>query len=300
MRKPISARRLLGIDSFAGYRSGITDGRLVIMKTPDISGQSKLGLGGHSYIEPLGNDPQPSFEEQCAIVSTCIDSGIPLFDTTYYQERVALGKVMQALGRRNEAEVTAWNFFKQPGREDELVSYTPYEPQHIDEILRELRTDHIDVLVIHAHEDADKLQQEMELARRWMDEGKVHRAGLGMARVDTLRSLSTGHPVSCVLAPYSAFNREAADTFTQAKGMGLTTVAMSPFIRGWKLDEIEGEKAAVADILLRWVTSQDIVDRVIVSMRRPEWVRANLTAVDQGPLTAEEEAQLAEWVERAS
>ncbi len=30
--------------------------------------KSKLGLGGHSFIEALGNDPVASFEEQCSIV----------------------------------------------------------------------------------------------------------------------------------------------------------------------------------------------------------------------------------------
>ena len=77
---------------------------------------SKLGLGGHSFIEQLGNDPRASFEEQCGLVSACLDSGIRLIDTTYYQERVALGKVLQHLGRRNEAEIMAWNFFQQTSR----------------------------------------------------------------------------------------------------------------------------------------------------------------------------------------
>ncbi len=45
----------------------------------------KLGLGGHSYIAHLGNDPPASFEEQCALVAACLDTGIHLLDTTYYR-----------------------------------------------------------------------------------------------------------------------------------------------------------------------------------------------------------------------
>jgi hypothetical protein len=37
---------------------------------------SRLVLGGHSFIEPLGNDPEPPFDEQCAIVTACLDQGI--------------------------------------------------------------------------------------------------------------------------------------------------------------------------------------------------------------------------------
>lgn len=124
---------------------------------------SKLGLGGHSFIEELGNDPHASFEEQCAIVSACLDKGIRLIDTTYYQERIALGKVLQRLGRRNEAEIMAWNFYKQPGKEHQLVGYTPLEPYHIEPMLEELKTDYIDNLVIHAHGDIVKLGRKWSL-----------------------------------------------------------------------------------------------------------------------------------------
>ena len=48
---------------------------------------------------------------------------------------------------------------------------------------------------------------------------------------------------------------------------------MSPFIRGWKLDAIGGDTPEVAAILLRWMVTQPVVDRVIVSMRKPAWCR---------------------------
>ena len=260
--------------------------------------QSKLGLGGHSYIEQLGNDPQASFEEQCALVAACLDHGINLLDTTYYQERIALGKVLRELGRRDEAQVMAWNFFKQPGKENDLVPWTPYEPQHIDIMLSELQTDRIDVLVIHAEDDPEKIRRGMELARQWRGEGKVLQVGLGMAQPAHLEALPSDHPFRYVLAPYNAFNQAAAETFGRARAMEWGVIAMSPFIRGWKLDEIGGDKAEVSSILLRWVATQDLVDRVIVSMRRKEWVTANLEALERGPLTAEEQARLQEWIGR--
>ncbi len=258
--------------------------------------QSKLALGGHSYIEQLGNDPAASFEEQCALVAACLDHGIRLLDTTYYQERVALGKVLRELGRRDEAQVTAWNFFKQPGKENDLVPWTPYAPEHVDVMLSELQTGRIDLLVIHAEDDQEQLWRGMELASRWRGEGKVRQVGLGMAQLAHLEALPPDHPFSYVLAPYNAFNRGAAETFARAREMGLGVIAMSPFIRGWKLDEIGGDKAEVAAMLLRWVAWQELVDRVVVSMRRKAWVAANLTALEQGPLTAEEQARVEAWV----
>ena len=258
----------------------------------------KLGLGGHSYIAQLGNDPLASFEEQCALVAACLDAGIRLLDTTYYQERIALGQVLQHIGRRDEATVTAWNFFKHPGKEDDLVPWTPYEPAHIDVMLDELQTDRIDLLVIHAEDDPATLQRELALAEMWAAAGKVRQVGLGMVGLRHLDQLPTRHPVTHVLVPYNAFNRDASAVFTRARELGLQTVAMSPFIRGWKLDEIGEDTAEVAAILLRWVVSQPLVDRVIVSMRKQAWVEVNLETVARGPLTTQEEARLAEWVAR--
>jgi aryl-alcohol dehydrogenase-like predicted oxidoreductase len=263
-------------------------------------GEVKLGLGGHSYIAQLGNDPPASFAEQCALVAACLDAGIQLLDTTYYQERVALGRVLQHLGRRNEATVTGWNFFKHPGNEDELVTWTPYAPRHIDVMLEELQTDWIDLLVIHAEDDPGILHHELALVEGWVATGKVHKVGLGMAALRHLDQLPAAHPVTHVLAPYNAFNRDAAALFDRAREVGMQTIAMSPFIRGWKLQEIGDDPAEVAAILLRWVVAQPVVDRVIVAMRKHAWVQANLAAATRGALTPQEELRLAAWVGRAN
>ncbi|NBD23159.1 aldo/keto reductase [Paenibacillus glycinis] len=263
-----------------------------------MSMESKLGLGGHSFIAELGNDPHASFEEQCAIVTACLDNGIALIDTTYYQERVALGHVLKELDRRDEARIMAWNFFKQPGRENELVGYTPYEEHHLDLMLDELQTDEIDLLVIHAHDDTAKLLEELALAQDWVQAGKVKRVALGMAQLGHLRQLPAVHPVSAVLAPYNAFHPEAKEMFKTAKAMGMDAIALSPFVRGWKLDEIGADKDAAAGILLRWAAAEPLIDRVIVSMRKAEWVHANLRSVGRGPLTETEDAQLREWLAR--
>jgi len=256
---------------------------------------SKLGLGGHSFIEQLGNDPPAAFGEQCAIVSSCLDTGIQLIDTTYYQERIALGNVLKKLQRRHEAIIMAWNFFKEPGRENELVGFTQYEDHHLDAMLVELQTDSIDILIIHAHEDIEKLNQELALAKQWVESGKVKTVGLGMVERKQLEMLPDGHPITYVLAPYNAFNQGALDMFEMAREMGLRTIALSPFIRGWKLDEIGDDTAAVAEILLRWVTCQQLIDHVIVSMRKNEWINANLKAVNRGQLTEHEQTLLREW-----
>ncbi|MCC2684356.1 MAG: hypothetical protein K0R75_1255 [Paenibacillaceae bacterium] len=250
--------------------------------------RSKLGLGGHSFIEPLGNDPKAPFDEQCDIVTSCLDHGICLMDTTYYQERIALGTILNKLQRREEARIMAWNFFKERGKEAELVGFTPYQSHHVDIMLSELQSEYVDVLVIHSHNDKKKLRQELELASQWRLEGKVKEIALGMVRREHLELLPDNHPISYILAPYNFFNQSSAVVFAEAREMGFKVCALSPFVRGWKLREIADDPAYAADILLRWVAAQDVIDHVIVSMRRREWVQANLESMARGPLNSKE------------
>jgi len=257
---------------------------------------AKLALGGHSFIQELGNDPKASHEEQCSIVAACIDSGIVTFDTTHHMERTALGSILEELGRRDEAEIMAWNFFEEPGREHELTPYRPYQPDSIDIMLRELRTDRIDIVVIHSQDDIARFHHELELAKRWIGQGKARTAAIGMSRVKDVQALPSGHPVTHVLEPYSAFSRGALAMFELAREHGLVTMALSPFVRGWKLDAIGGDTSEVAGIALRWVTSQPVIDTVVVSMRRSAWVHTNLASASKGALTPEEEIRLDGWL----
>lgn len=260
----------------------------------------RLVLGGHSFIGPLGNDPEASFDEQCAIVAAFLDAGAAFIDTTYYQERVALGRVLHHLGRRDAARMLAWNFFRQPGRENDLVGPTPYQPGHLDVMLAELQTDRIDLLVVHAHDDAEGLNRELALAAEWQAAGKVTNVGLGMAEARHLDRLPNGHPVTHVLAPFNAFHPAAASMFEKAKAKNLTTIAMSPFVRGWKMDEIVRaagvDKGEASDLLLRWAAFAPFVDHVDVSLRNAAWVGANLRSLNGGPLTNDERARLNGWL----
>ena len=81
-----------------------------------------LALGGHTFISQLGNEPMPDADTQTEIVRACLDSGIRTFDTTHRPEREGLGRALEALGRRDEATIIAWNFFDDVGTgpEDKL------------------------------------------------------------------------------------------------------------------------------------------------------------------------------------
>ena len=257
-----------------------------------------LVLGGHSFIQQLGNDPAPAPDEQVRIVAACLDAGIRWFDTTYQPERVALGSALKQLGRRNEATVIAWNFFTRFGPGDDVGPPDYYQTQHLDEMLTELQTDRIDVLMVHALSDPRENERQVALAREWQKSGRVTSLGLWAPDEHCARTYAADNPFALMVRPCNVLTPEAPPIFAAAKQLGWTTLACSPFLRGWHLDTLVkagGEhlperlaRESIADLLLRYALFQPHVDRLIVSIRKLEWIAKNAASVKRGPLNMDE------------
>ena len=260
-----------------------------------------LILGGHSFINQLGNDPPVSDRDQHRIVEACLDHGVRWFDTTYQPERIALGNVFQATGRRNEATILAWNFFTDFSPDDQPTGPEYYRPHHINIILEQLRTDHVDCLVAIPLNDAEENKRQKELLIEWRRKGYVRSLGLWIQDPATIERFRHDNPFRFAIRPFNITTIEAGPIFAACKISGWETLATSPFLRGWELDRVIAAASArgygdtetlrpiVADLMLRFSLFQRDVDRVIIGMRKIEWIERNLESASKGPLTAEED-----------
>jgi aryl-alcohol dehydrogenase-like predicted oxidoreductase len=246
---------------------------------------NRLILGGHSFIKQLGNDPLPTEGQQCEIVAACIAAGIVTFDTTYLPERVALGKALARTGLRDKANIIAWNFFQNFGPDDSVSGHVAYQPHHLEQMLTELQTDHIERLVVHPVDDPNEHERQEKLAVSWLEQGVIGQLGTWMPAL----SASKG-PYAFAVAPCNIATIDASERFAAYKQIGWETVATSPFVRGWELEkQAEGRSIAeVAGAMLRYSTFFPNVDSLIVAMRRVEWIETNCANVAKGPLSAEE------------
>ena len=261
-----------------------------------------LVLGGHSFISQLGSDPPLTEREQIAIVGACLDNGIRWFDTTYQPERVALGRALAALDRRDEATIVAWNFFRDFGPGDEVGGPDYYRAHHIDLLLAQLQTDRIERLVVHAMGDEQENGRQEALAMSWQAKGYVGLLGVWHPGADAVERYGARNPYRFMVRPYNVTTRDAAPAFAASVALGWETLACSPYVRGWELDRLvkgagarcgsAGIRAKLADHMLRYALFEPNVDRTIVAMRKVEWVGANVASYQKGPLTAEERAWL--------
>lgn len=275
--------------------------------------ESRLILGGHSFIAQLGNDPPATVSEQRGILEACLDGGITWIDTTYLPERIAAGDLLRDLGRRSEAKVLAWNFFTPFVPGDPVGGADYYLPAHIAEILAQLRSDYVDVLVVLPLEDAAENARQVELVRSWQRDGRVRSLGLWVEDVSALPAPGAENPFQLAIHPCNVATPEAPALFAACKDRGMQTFATSPFHRGWALDRLieaavargEGKREelrpVLADLMLRYALHAAGVDRVIVAMRRAAWVARNLESVARGPLAPEELRRLQKlqaWAQR--
>ncbi|MEP7355795.1 MAG: aldo/keto reductase [Anaerolineales bacterium] len=262
-----------------------------------------LVLGGHSFIQQLGNDPRPSPAEQVALVAACLDHGLCWFDTTYQPERVALGQALAALGRRPAATILAWNFFVDFDDVGRVGGPAYYQPHHIEQMLEQLQTSWIDGLVVHNLADPDENQRQLALAHTWQARGYVRRIGLWHPPANAAQAYA-GSAISFMVSPYNSTTPEAGQIFAASRALGWENLACSPFVRGWELDKLAeraqqahgisapAARRQAADILLRYALYQPNVDRLIVSIRRLEWIEQNIASVQRGPLVPAELAWL--------
>ena len=173
-----------------------------------------------------------------ALLHAAIESGVDHFDTA---EMYGFGANEQLLGeafhdRRDKVFIaTKWGPIADP------VTKLPagYDGSEtnarraVENSLRYLRTDHIDLYYLHRKDPATPIEESVEAMAKLVKEGKVRAIGLSEVSAETLRKAHKVHPIAAVQSEYSLFTRDyEADVIPACRELGATFVAYSPLGRG--------------------------------------------------------------------
>ncbi|MEZ5959920.1 MAG: aldo/keto reductase [Hyphomonadaceae bacterium] len=173
-----------------------------------------------------------------ALLHAAIDRGVDHFDTA---EMYGFGANEELLGaafhdRRDKVFIaTKWGPTADPvtklpagvdGSEKNLR-------RAVENSLRYLRTDYIDLYYLHRKDPATPIEVSVEAMAKLVKEGKVRSIGLSEVNIETLRTAHGVHPIAAVQSEYSLFTRDyEADVIPACKELGATFVAYSPLGRG--------------------------------------------------------------------
>lgn len=212
-----------------------------------------LGLG----TAPLGTLPDDQEDAAVAVVERAYALGVRYFDTApSYDKHRAERRLGKALAGRRDQVVLATKSFL--AKEPALAE--------LEQSLRALATDHVDVFQVHAvgdHEDRKrKLDSEkgaLAAALQAKQAGKCRFIGVtGHAEPEVLAQCLEDFPFDTILVPVNCVDplwvSFVQGLLPKAKEKGTAVIAMKVFAAG-KL--VEGGKVTAAECL-RWALSQDV------------------------------------------
>jgi len=280
---------------------------------------SRLSLGG-LFVSSIGTD----FKGARRAVRRAVELGVNYVDTApgYSDSEQALGRVLPEL---DQTLILSTNLGGRP---------QPFEPQSrdclrasIDESLRLLQRDHIDLLMVHEPDRPGQYDwwtnwQQVEgpvldLLTDLREEGVISYIGAGGTTAYEMAHLIRSGKFDVVLTAfnYSLLWREAEiEVLPAAREQGMGVVIGSPLQQGalaecfheqvndpgvyWlspsrrdqlkKLYELVDEVAMpLPEMALRFVISNDDVHTVLMGPRSQAEVEQNAAAVEKGPLPAD-------------
>lgn len=200
---------------------------------------SSLGLGCQELGQNMYGVPQPSREQAVRIIRQAFDHGVTFFDTAeaygpFESERV-VGEGLK--GIRDQVVLATkfgWDIDQQTGQRTGKVNS---RPEHIkivvDNMLKRLQTDRIDLLYQHRVDPNVPIEDVAGAIQDLMKQGKVLNWGLSEAGEQTIRKAHAIQPLTAVQSEYSLFFRgREKDVIPVCEELGIGFVPWSPLAMG--------------------------------------------------------------------
>lgn len=202
---------------------------------------SKMGFGcmGLNYHRGVAKDRN----EMIKVVREAIDAGITMFDTAAvygpYTNEELVGDAL--VGYRDKVQIATKGGFKIDGLNNELDSRPESLRKQLEDSLKRLKTDYIDLYYIHRVDPNVPIEDVAMAMKQFKKEGLIKHWGLSEAGVETIRRAHKVEPLVAVEYEYSMWWREIEkDVLPVLEELGIGLVAYSPLGRGFltgKLDK---------------------------------------------------------------
>jgi aryl-alcohol dehydrogenase-like predicted oxidoreductase len=202
---------------------------------------STLGLGcmGMSMSFP----PFPEPQEMVALLRTAVDRGVTFFDTAQvygpFTNEELVGEALEPV-RDQVVIATKFGFELSTGESRGVDSRPETIRRSVEESLRRLRTDRIDLLYQHRVDPNVPIEDVAGAVKELIDEGKVDHFGLSEAGMQTIRRAHAVQPVTALQSEYSLWWREPEDAILATlEELGIGLVPFSPLGKGFLTGRID-------------------------------------------------------------
>ena len=203
---------------------------------------SALGLGcmgmSQSYL------PIPDRGEMIGLTRAAVERGVTFFDTAQvygpFTNEELVGEALEPV--RDQVVIATKFGFDFAGQDRGGLDSRPETIKStVDESLKRLRTDTIDLLYQHRVDPQVPIEDVAGAVKELIEAGKVRHFGLSEAGVQTIRRAHAVQPVTALQSEYSLWWREPEDAILPTlEELGIGFVPFSPLGKGFltgKIDE---------------------------------------------------------------
>ena len=237
---------------------------------------TRIGLGTNR----LKNTP-----ENVSFIREAIDAGVGLIDTAHvYSSGESEQTIGAALSPVPEGRVVATKGGYQPGtgRPDALRS-------QIEESLRRLRTQTIDLYYLHRVDPETPLEDSLGAIKEYRDAGKIRHVGISEVGIEQIEQARDVVPIAAVQNEYNLSERKYDDVVDYCAREDIVFVPFYPLhADAPAADEIaSSHDATPTQIVLAWLLRRSPTMLPIPGTLSLDHLRENLGALDI-ELTGEE------------
>jgi len=284
-------------------------------------------VGGHNIYPNILDE-----EEGKNAVRAALDHGINHLDTAsmygFGRSEELIGEVIKEYQRENIVIATKGGI-KFEG-DSSVTNNTPsFLRQDVEESLKRLKTDYIDLYYIHYPDENTPKAEAVGALKELKEEGKIRSIGVSNFTIDQLKEANQDGYVDVMQGEYNLLKRDAEEIyFPYTSQENITFIPFFPLESGLlagKYDEnmtftdlrankpsfqgenfkrnlekvgrlrgiAEAKEAEIAHVVLAWYFSRPSLDAIIPGAKRPEQVRNNMK-VNDVHLTEEEIYQIDE------
>jgi len=203
---------------------------------------SAVGLGcmGLSQSFP----PFPEKAEAIALIRAAVERGVTFFDTAQvygpFTNEELVGEALEPV-RDQVVIATKFGFELSTGESRGVDSRPETIRRSVDDSLRRLRTDRIDLLYQHRVDPNVPIEDVAGTVKELIDDGRVKHLGLSEAGVQTIRRAHAVQEVTALQSEYSLWWREPEEAILPTlEELGIGFVPFSPLGKGFltgKIDE---------------------------------------------------------------
>jgi aryl-alcohol dehydrogenase-like predicted oxidoreductase len=204
---------------------------------------SAIGLGcmGMSQSFP----PIPERSDSIAVLRGAVERGVTFFDTAQvygpFDNEELVGEAFASI-REQLVIATKFGFELSTGTSTGADSRPETIRSSVDDSLRRLRTDYIDLLYQHRVDPNVPMEDVAGTVKELIEQGKVRHFGMSEAGVQNIRRAHAVQPVTALQSEYSLWWREPEDEILPAlEELEIGFVPFSPLGKGFLTGAISAE-----------------------------------------------------------